>query len=277
MIYCAKVAAACRLALLSGVASLAVVQLSAQFAPLKTKLKAQTAADFQVYTQHVEAELNTRWTGKRPFLQLDQDSAVRADVMSGEVWIQPAVQPNPHSISDGLIHDWYGAVYMPNADLARVLGVLQDFDHHAAIYPQVTKSRLVKRNGNDITGYWRLEQKGQVLPAVFDVTQTVHYKQVAPDKWVCLSHANDIQAVEDQGSTKEKDLPPGEGIGLMWKLYSYWSLEQLPGGVLAECRTVSLSRGLPASVAWMIRPFINSIPRDSMDSTLRNTRKASGE
>lgn len=247
-----------------------------QFAPLRTKLKPQTIADFQAYTQHVEMDLNNRWNGKGTFQQIDQDATARAKVMDGEVWIQAELQPNPRAISDGLIHDWYGAIYIPNSSLARVLSVLQDFDHHAAIYPHVIKSRLIKRDGNDVTGYWRLEQKGEMLPAVFDVVQTVHYKQIAPDKWVSVCHANDIQAVEGEGSSKERTLPPGEGIGLMWRLYSYWSLRQVGNGVLAECRTVSLSRGVPSGVAWMIRPFINTIPRDSMESTLQNTRKASG-
>jgi hypothetical protein len=192
--------------------------------------------------------------------------------MRGELWVQAELQPNPRAIPDGLIHDWYGDVFIPNTNLARVLNVLEDFNHHAAIYPQIVQSRLIKRNGNDFTGYWRLEEKGQMLPAVFDVTQTAHYQEIAPDKWFGVSHANDIRAVE-----KSKTLPPGEGIGLMWRLYSYWTLQQVNGGVLAECRTVSLSRGLPSAVAWMIRPLLNTIPRDSMGSTLKNTRKASGE
>jgi hypothetical protein len=251
------------------------LQGKAQWAPLKTHLKPQTQTEFQAYAQQVESELNNRWSGKNSFLRLDEDSGTRQRVLNGEVWIQAGVLPNPRSISDGLIHDWYGAVYIPSTSLAQVLSVLQDFDHHSSIYPPVVKSRLIKRNGEDITGYWRLEQKGQMLPAVFDVTQTVHYKKIAPDKWTAESHANDIRAVEDSGSKKEKVLPPGEGIGLMWKLYSYWSLEQVGNGVMAECRTVSLSRGVPGSLAWMVRPFINAVPRDSMDSTLRSTRKAS--
>ena len=258
----------CTAALFSG-------SCGAQFGPLKTKLKAQTEAEFKTYSNNVEAELNQRWSGKLQFLRIDGDPDARAKVMIGDVWIQAGVQPNPRPITDGLIHDWYGAVFIPNRTLAQVLGVLQDFDHHSSIYPPVVKSRLIQRTDSDVTGYWRLEQRGQVLPAVFDVTQTVHYRRIAPDKWVAESHADDIRAVEDAGAKNEKVLPPGEGLGLMWKLYSYWSLERVGDGVLAECRTVSLSRGVPGTLAWMIRPFINTVPHDSMDSTLRNTRKGS--
>jgi hypothetical protein len=245
---------------------------AAQFGSLNTKLKPQTVVQFENYAHEVEASLKARWNGKSDFFQIDDDHAAHQRVMDGELWVKAETQPNPRSISNGLIHDWYGAVFIPNATLARVLTVLQDFDHHSSIYPQVVRSHLIKRDGNDFTGYWRIEQKGQMLPATFDVTQTAHYQQVGPGKWIGISHADDIQAVENA-----RTLPPGEGIGLMWKLYSYWTLEQVGQGVLAECRTVSLSRGVPSTVAWMIRPFMNTIPRESMDSTLRNTRRASGE
>jgi hypothetical protein len=241
-------------------------------AQFKTKLKPQTALEFQAYAESVEARLSARWNGKASFLQVTDDPAALQRVMNGELWVQPELQPNPRAISDGLIHDWYGAVFIPNATLARVLSVLEDFEHHAQIYPQVTRSRLIKRTGNDFVGYWRLEEKGQILPAVFDVTQNSHYEEVAPGRWIGLSHADDIQAVENA-----RTLPPGEGNGFMWKLYSYWTLQQVGNGVVAECRTISLSRGIPGTFAWMIRPFMNTIPRDSMDSTLRCTRKASGE
>lgn len=248
-----------------------------QIGPLKVTLKPQTVTAFTSYTDQVEGQLNQRWSGKRAFLQLDEDPAEKRKVLSGALLIEPDLQPNPRSIPDGLIHDWYGAVYIPNCDMGRVLKVLQDFNHHAAIYPQIIKSHLIRRDGNAFTGYWRIEQKGQIVPAVFDVTQTARYSEIEPGKWTESSHADDIQAVEALGSSKERTLPAGEGMGLMWKLYSYWSLEQAGDGVLAECRTVSLSRGVPGAVAWMVRPFINTIPRDSMESTLENTRKASGK
>ncbi len=247
-------------------------QGAAQFGSLNTKLKPETVTEFSSYANQVEADLKARWSGKGKFLQLDDNAEARQKVMKGELWVKTEAQPSPVSISHGLIHDWYGAVFIPHTSMERVLNVLEDFDRHSLIYPQVVKSHLIKRNGNDVTGYWRIEEKGQMLPAVFDMTQTAHYQEAVPGKWFGIAHADDVQAVQNS-----KTLPAGEGMGLMWKFYSYWTLEQTGNGVLAECRSVSLSRGVPSTVAWMIRPLLNTIPRDSMDSTLRNTRKASGE
>jgi hypothetical protein len=72
-------------------------------------------------------------------------------------------------------------------------------------------------------------------------------------------------------------MPSGEGLGLLWQLYAYWSLETSGRGVLAECRTVSLSRSIPSGMGWMIKPFIQNVPRESLTSTLRNTRRAAAE
>ena len=153
------------------------------------------------------------------------------------------------------------------------MNLLHDFDRHAKIYPEIVRSRLVKQQGNDFTGYWRIERKQQFVPAVFDVQQDAHYKEVAPGKWICRAYANDIREVQDAGTAKEKDYPLGEGLGLLWRMNAFWSIEASGNGVLAECRTISLSRAIPTGMGWMIKPFIQNVPRESLTSTLQNTRK----
>jgi hypothetical protein len=60
----------------------------------------------------------------------------------------------------------------------------------------------------------------------------------------------------------------------MWRLNSYWAFEQSDDGVLVECEAISLTRDIPTGLAWMIGPFVNSIPRESLEFTLGATRKA---
>jgi hypothetical protein len=105
------------------------------------------------------------------------------------------------------------------------------------------------------------------------VQQDAHYKEVAPGKWICRAYANDIREVQDAGTAKEKDYPLGEGLGLLWRMNAFWSIEASGNGVLAECRTISLSRAIPTGMGWMIKPFIQNVPRESLTSTLQNTRK----
>jgi hypothetical protein len=242
-----------------------------------TKLRPQTVVSFDAYARQVEQEQSQRCEGKKTFLRIEEDPETLRSVMNGQLFVERSTSSTPLDIPDGLIHDWYGAVFIPHSTLQRVLSVLQDFDHHAGIYPQVTRSKLIKRDGNDITGYWRLEQKKQGIQTVFDVTQHAHYEEISPSEWIVKSYAKDIDAVEGAGSAHERVRATGEGMGLLWRLYAYWNLKAVDGGVLAECRSVSLSRGLPGGIGWMIRPFLQSVPKDSMDSTLRSTRKAASE
>lgn len=239
-----------------------------------TTLKPRTVQEFEQYAQTVEQDLSARWHGQRPFLALDDDPAERAKVLAGDLFVGPGTPQNPVSISDGLIHDWIGDVFIPNTSMEKVLGILQDFNRHSQIYPRIISSHLVRRNGNDVTGYWRLERKDPLVPVVLDVEQDAHWEQVSPGKWVCRAYAKNISEVQNAGTDREKKLPPGQGVGFMWKLYAYWSLETVNGGVLAECRTLSLSRSIPATVAWAIKPFVQTLPRESLTSTLRETRTA---
>jgi len=238
----------------------------------ETKLTPDTVKAFESHVKAAEVELEARWSGHEPFLQLDA-SADSKRILKGDLVIRPAAAGNPEEIPEGLIHDWVGAVYIPNTTVTKVIAVLQDFDHHSKIYPEIVRSRLVKRQGDDITGYWRLERKQQFVPAVFDVQQEAHYKQVGPERWICRAYANDIREVQDAGTKKEQDYPLGEGLGLLWRMNAFWSIEAHGGGVLAECRTISLSRSIPNGMGWMIKPFIQNVPRESLTSTLVNTRK----
>ncbi len=240
----------------------------------ETKLEPPTVAAFEAHVKTVEQELAGRWNGQARFLSLDASEEEHRKLLRGDLLIKPAISPNPLEVPDGLVHDWVGAVYIPNTSIEKVLAVLQDFNNHAKIYPEVVRSRLIRREGNDITGSWRLERKQQFVPAVFDVEQAAHYQQLGPGKWICRAYSTSIREVNDAGSSKESDFPAGEGLGLLWRLYAYWSIETSGSGVLAECRTVSLSRSIPSGMGWMIKPFIQNVPRESLASTLKNTRRA---
>jgi hypothetical protein len=238
------------------------------------KLAPETAAAFEEYVKTAEQELDARWSGRASFLSLNASPEDAKKLLAGELLIRPARLPNPSEVPGGLIHDWVGAVYIPDTSMDKVLAVLQDFDRHAKIYPEITRSHLIRREGNDIVGYWRLERKQQFVPAVFDVQDEAHYKQIAPGKWICRAYANDIREVEDAGSSKETVNPPGEALGLLWRLNAFWSIEARGNGVLAECRTISLSRSVPGGMGWIIKPFIQNVPRESLASTLQNTRRS---
>jgi hypothetical protein len=57
-------------------------------------------------------------------------------------------------------------------------------------------------------------------------------------------------------------------------LNTYWSSEERDGGLYMQIESVSLTRSIPAGFAWAIGPFVESVPRESLEFTLRSTASA---
>jgi hypothetical protein len=41
-----------------------------------------------------------------------------------------------------------------------------------------------------------------------------------------------------------------------------------------ECEAVSLTRDVPTGLGWLVRPIIRDLPKESLESTLSETREA---
>ena len=242
-------------------------------AQLMVQLKPATVKAFEQYAKSVEGDLQERRSGKKPFLQIEETPAELDRVLAGNFAVHQASGTQPVPVPEGLIHDWAGAVFFPHTNVQAVVTLLEDFDAHKKFYPQIPQSHTIRRNGNDVTGYWRLQQKGMV-PVSFNVEQDAHYEQVSPGRWMGHSYARNIAEINPNWFAKGRAFPLGEGHGYLWRLYAYWTLESRNGGVLAECRTLSLSRDIPEGLAWAVSPFVQKMPQESLTSTLDATRRA---
>ncbi|HXE12099.1 MAG TPA: hypothetical protein VN633_08265 [Bryobacteraceae bacterium] len=258
--------------LMSG--ALLFVSVCSLQAQLVVKLSPQTVAEFEHYANKVEAQLNERWSAGKNFLVLDGSPEEKKKVLAGELFIKSMSGDHPVAVTDGLIHDWLGAVFIPHATPENVVSILEDFNRHKDIYPEVTQSKTLGRSGSTVTGYWRLEQKAGIVPIILNVTEEATYKQVSQGKWKGLTYAKKIIETDTGLFSRGKKFPLGEGHGYLWRLYGYWSLEAAQGGTLAECRTLSLSRDIPQGLNWAVAPYVEKQPRTSLASLLTNTRKA---
>ena len=177
-------------------------------------------------------------------------------------------------IPGGLIHDWIGTVLIPNTTVAQVIALIRDYNHTATYYsPDVMASRLISANGDDLHVFMRL-RKHKVITAVLDTDYDIHYGQIDATHQYSTSRSTRISEIENPGAANEQALPAGHDHGFMWRLNSYWSFEQAGGGVIVQCEAISLTRDIPTGLAWMVSPFVNSIPRESLEFTLGATRAA---
>jgi hypothetical protein len=80
--------------------------------------------------------------------------------------------------------------------------------------------------------------------------------------------------VENVDSPNEHEKPVGNDHGYMWRLYTYWRIEEKDGGVYVQNESVSLSRTVPALLAFIVNPLVKSIPRNVLIHLLTDTRNA---
>ena len=63
-------------------------------------------------------------------------------------------------------------------------------------------------------------------------------------------------------------MTPAQEHGFLWRLNTYWSYEERDGGLYLQIESVSLTRAIPPGLGWAIGPFVESVPRESLEFTL---------
>ena len=237
-------------------------------------LRLETVEAFNAYIRVAEAEMDETEKGSRSFLWSDLNADRTREVSQGKIVAQFWSARYPAEVPKGLIHDWIAAALIPDSTIEDVLAVIQDYDNHKNIYkPEVMDSRLVRRCDNQFQIYLRLLKK-KVVTVVLDTDHDVQYRQVDQKRWVCRSCTTRIAEVQNAGRPDESVLEPDHGYGFLWRLYSYWRFAERDGGVVIECRAISLSRDVPFGLGWAIEPIIQKLPKESLIKTLEATRQA---
>jgi hypothetical protein len=245
------------------------------------ELKQPTIDAFNRYVQFTEQRFNADLQPGKSFLWIDRLSAQRQSdcerLRNGEVVIsrmETLGNGKEIHIPDGMIHHWIGTVFIPGATLQQTLALAQNYDRHDVYYaPDVQRSKLTQRNGDDFQIYYRFKRH-KVVTVVLDTNYDIHYARVSPTREISRSYSTRVQEVENAGKSDERDKPVGDDTGFLWRLYTYWRFEQKDGGTYVQCEAISLTRDIPTGLGWMIRPFIESVPRESLEFTLASTRKA---
>ena len=79
------------------------------------ELQSTTVDAWQQYLRAADVRLQARLDSGKPFLWVDEAADRQLRVRRGEVVVAPLVRHGIQSVPNGLIHDWIGAVFIPNA------------------------------------------------------------------------------------------------------------------------------------------------------------------
>lgn len=243
-------------------------------------LKPATIRAFESYVSATDARL-AKSLGQPDFFWIDElprqkRAEAYAKLENGKVElrrISGEQAAGRSAIPGGMIHDWQGIVFIPGVKLEEVLEFLKDYNSRATDYaPDVERSKIEEQDGDHFRVFMRFRRK-KIITVVLNTEQDITYYRDSPTRAHSRSSATRIAEVENAGTPKEKEKPPGEDSGFMWRLETWWRMEERDGGVYVQNEAVSLTRDIPSAVAWMIEPFVTGIPKESLEFTMEATRR----
>jgi hypothetical protein len=232
----------------------------------------ETVAGWDTYVRATEA-------------RIARETAIdRRRALAGEIdvtrEVSTAADGRPIGVPAGMVHHWRGRVFIPRASVDDIMARVANPRAEDTAQEDVVAARVLERRPGSLRLFLRL-RRSQVVTVVYNTEHDVRYGRQSEGRAWSRSSATRIAEVADAETPGERERRPGDDRGFLWRLNSYWRYEAVPGGVLVECESISLSRSAPAVVRGAVRPVIDQVARGSMERTLlamraRFTRQMQG-
>ena len=236
----------------------------------------EATSAFNSYVERVEARLDAQHRSAAGFLAPVDFARLRR----GELVIDQLTTGDPLTSGVGaelpgaLLHDWRGTAFIAGGKAADFERLMKDFDVYPKVYsPQVLTARTLEHDEDHFQTTMRVRQK-HVLTVVMDATYDITFSRLDAQRGSSITRSTQIAEIDSPGTAHERALGPGEEHGFLWRMNTYWSYEERDGGLYIQIESVTLSRSIPIGLGWAIGPFIESVPRDSLEFTLRATSDA---
>ncbi len=243
------------------------------FPAAATELKPETLKAWDSYLVTVKARLQEHLQPGACFLSIEESADRARQLRDGEILIHPVGQHTPLRVPAGMIHDWSGAAFIPNARFEDLISVNRDYAHYKDYFhPSVLSAKAMKGDG-DKFGMVLMNRAAFEHNAI-DGEFESHTVQVDAHKQYTITNSIRMQQIDDYGQPNEHKLAVDSGDGLIWRIFTVTRYEERDGGVYVETEAVGLSRDIPASLHWVIDPIIRRISRSSIATSLRQTRDA---
>jgi len=245
-------------------------------------LEKETAAAFQRYVQLTEQRINREVAGSDRFLWLDTLTPTRRaefqkGLQQGGVIIERLeTRDGSKEIEtpNGLIHHWVGVVFIPRVTVKEAVALMQDYDRHSKFFaPAIAASKTLEHSGNRFKVALRFHVK-KIITVTMDTENEADFFHPAADRAHSRIRSTKVTEIADAGTPEEKAKPAGEEHGFMWNLNTYWRFLERDGGTYIQCESLTLSRDVPFALAWIIRPIVTQMPRESLTFTMAKAREA---
>jgi hypothetical protein len=235
---------------------------------------AVAVSSFNSYVSTVESHLDQQHRSQHDFLAIMTSPQSEERLRRGELVIEQLTPATDADLSGAMLHHWRGTAFVPGAKATDFEQLLRDFNSYPQHFsPQVLQARILTRQGDRLQASMRVRQK-RVITVVMDMTYDVTFGQLDAQHGYSTSRSIRASEIDSPGTVRERALNSGEEHGFLWRLNTYWSYEERDDGLYIQIESISLSRSIPNGLGWALRPYVESVPRESLEFTLRSARNA---
>ncbi len=230
---------------------------------------------FNSYIRTVESRLAEQHGSQTGFLAAvgsGQQSEIR--LRRGELMVEKLTPSTGVDLPGAMLHHWRGTAFVPGAKAADFERLMKDFNAYPRHFsPQVLEARVLAAQGDRFQASMRVRQR-HVLTVVMDTSYDISFGRLDARHGYSLSHSTRIAEIDGAGTSRERALDEGQEHGFLWRLNTYWSYEERDAGLYMQIESVSLTRSIPRGFGWAVGPFVESVPRESLQFTLRSVCNA---
>ncbi len=243
-------------------------------------LHVETIKAWNSYVQATERRMADELSSTNKFLVLDFQAEnearnERRELFTGKITITKLRSVDSKGgeieIPDAMIHHWRGSVFIPHVTLDSVFARVANPSIEDTRQEDVLDSAVLERAPGSLKLYLKL-QRSKIITVVYNTEHQVHYQRQGTNKAWSRSIATKIAELENPQTVEEREKPEGHDRGFLWRLNSYWRYQQVDGGVIVECESITLSRSIPAFLKPFVGRLVNNVARESMERTLESLR-----
>ncbi|MGA7342971.1 MAG: hypothetical protein WBX18_20385, partial [Terracidiphilus sp.] len=198
----------------------------------------------------------------------------------GELLIEELTPSTGAELPGALLHHWRGTAFVPGATAAEFERLLKNFNAYPQFFsPQILEARVLsprgdgQQDGDHFQVLLRVRQR-HVITVVLDTTYDIVFERIDAQNGYSTSRSTRISEVGSAGAADEHALDSKQDHGFLWRQNTYWSYEERDGGLYMQIESVSLTRSIPTGLGWAVGPFVKSVPRESLEFTLRSASSA---
>jgi len=247
---------------------------------MAAKLQEKTLKSWDEYVRLTEERIEEELNSSKGFLAQDFQAVSKAKmerdaVLSGKILVEKRKTLNPRGrkihVPAGTIHHWRGSIFIPDVELETVLAQVRKPAQQEDLQEDVLESRILETSEDSLRLYLKLV-RSKIVTVTYNTEHLIEYQQHGEGLVSSRSIATRIVELDQAGTPAEREKPEGKDRGFLWRLNSYWRYQQVDGGVLVECESLTLSRGVPLILTPFVKPIISGVARESMKRTLTSMR-----